>query len=385
MINDAGRDPGVDVLRAVAMAGVVGGHWLVTGLVVGPDGVLRPESPLTAVPALSPVTWVLETLGLFFFAGGFAAAVSAGRRGDCRAPGAGVRPGPVPTGRLVGGAVRLVPTKLSRPLAALVAAWTVALAIAAAAGVPAGTLTTVALLVASPLWFLLPYLALRAVTGPLIRIVDRAGPGILPAAGVAVVAADDLGLLPGWTAVLAAWSVPWTLGVAMARGRLGGRRAGVVGARRAGALLLGAGVLAGAALVLGAGYPASAVGVPGAARSNLNPPSLFAVALAVAQIGIFLLVRERLAGIRPGRVVTAVNRAALPVYLGHQSVLIAVTGVVALVAPRAPGLLTAPDGPGWVLARVAWLPLFAAVLVTVVRGGTIRSGGRCRGAPVQKR
>ena len=174
-------------------------------------------------------------------------------------------------------------------------------------------------------------------------------------------------------------------GVGAAPGGVGGWDAGGGGGgeRRLGVALLAAGVLAGTVLVLGAGYPASAVGVPGEARSNLNPPSLFAVALAVAQIGIFLLVREPLLRRRPGRLVTAINRAALPIYLGHQSVLIAVTAAVTLAAPTAPGLLTAPDGPGWVLRRIAWLPVFAAVLATVVRGAAIRSGGRCHAVPVQ--
>ena len=156
---------------------------------------------------------------------------------------------------------------------------------------------------------------------------------------------------------------------------------------RAGVLLLAAGVVTGAVLVLGAEYPVSAVGVPGETRSNLNPPSLFAVALAVAQIGAFLLVRAGCrtrphrvrrptdrhaarrdapdrgdAGGRTGWLVRAVNRAALPIYLGHQSVLIAVTTGVALFSPAAPGLLTPPSGTGWVLHRLAWLPVFAVLL-----------------------
>ncbi|RLP91700.1 acyltransferase, partial [Micromonospora sp. BL4] len=40
-----------------------------------------------------------------------------------------------------------------------------------------------------------------------------------------------------------------------------------------------------------------------------------------------------------------------------------------------PGLHTAPDDPGWVLARCCWLPLLAAVLVTLTRAGH-RTGSR---------
>jgi hypothetical protein len=378
------RDRSIDAARAVATLGVVGGHWLVTGLAIGPDGALRPASPLAAMPGGAPVTWLLQTLGLFFFAGGYAAARS-GRR-------------PVLPGRVL------------RPLAALLGAWALGLAAGAAAGVPTATLLTIATLVVSPFWFLLPYLVLTAVTGPLVRLIDRAGAAIVAVPAVAAVAACDLRLVPGWVAVPAAWPVPWVLGVAVARGRLGGARAGL-GLATAGAL--------GIAFLVGVlGYPASAVGVPGGSRSNLDPPSLLAVALATAQIGVFLLVRARLsnrreadgrigarwwsavaasngrkaggrAGVRWWSAVAVLNRAALPIYLKHQSALIAVAAAAALVWPAAPGLLTAPDGPAWVVRRLVWLPVFAAVLAAVIGRprphlGALRPGKvevATRGAP----
>jgi Acyltransferase family len=332
------RDTSIDTVRAYAIAGVVGGHWLVTGLVLGHDGVLRQSSPLAAMPAFAPLTWLFQTLGLFFFAGGYAATRS-GRR-------------------------RVLPRGLVRPLTVLAGGWAVALGVAAALGVPAGTLRTVAMLVVSPLWFLLPYLALSAATGPLIRLIDRTGPAVA-VTGVAVVAVSDLGLVPAWAAVLAAWSVPWVLGVALARGRLGGSgpRLAIAGA-------------AGLAVLIGLlGYPVSAVGVPGQGRSNLDPPSLVAVALAVAQIGVFLMLRPRLR--RPSAAVGALNRGALPIYLGHQSVLILVTAVAALTGPTVPGLLGAPDGPDWALLRLAWLPVLATVLGLLRMGGS-RHLGRVR-------
>ncbi len=244
--------------------------------------------------------------------------------------------------------------RLLRGVAGLLAFWTVALTVAAAAGVPAGTLRTVAVLVVSPLSFLLPYLPLRAATGALIRLVDRAGPAVaLPA--VAVVAACDAGLLPGWCAVPAAWSVPWVPGVAVARGR-----------RLPGRWLLLAGAAGTAALIGVAGYPASAVGVPGDGRSNLSPPSLLAVALAAAQIGAGLMLRGR----PLPRIATlaSLDRAALPVHLTHQGVLVVVVAATS-VLPGAPvpGLLTAPADPSWIVRRAAWLPVLALVCAAVVR------------------
>ncbi|BCJ38347.1 hypothetical protein Athai_58500 [Actinocatenispora thailandica] len=70
------RDRTVDALRAVAIAGVVLGHWLVSAIVADPDrpAALHGASPLSALPALAPASWLFETLGLFFVAAGYAAA-----------------------------------------------------------------------------------------------------------------------------------------------------------------------------------------------------------------------------------------------------------------------------------------------------------------------
>ncbi|MEV4639548.1 acyltransferase family protein [Actinoplanes sp. NPDC049548] len=333
--SSGGRDRTVDAVRAFAICGVVGGHWLVTGLVSGPDG-WHTASPLAAMPSLAPATWLFQTLGLFFFAGGFAAA------------------------RARGGGGRRTRDKLLASLLPLLAGWALALGAGAALGAPAGTLETTAKLVVSPLWFLLPYLALRIAARPLCHAVRRYGPAvaILPAA---IVAGADVGWLPGWLAVPAAWTVPWLLGTAVALGRWGGRRVPVL------LLIGGAAVLA---LLMTVGdYPLSAVGVPGEGRSNLSPPSLVAVALAVTQIGGFLLLRGAIGRLlrRPAaaRAVTGLNRVAVPVYLWHQSLLLT---AAALVGTRIPGLVGQPDGTAWVAARLAWLPVLALGLAVLIRG-----------------
>jgi hypothetical protein len=349
----AGRDHSIDVVRAVAVAGVVGGHWLVTGLVIGGDGAWRQASPLSTMPAFTPISWVLQTLALLFFAGGF----GAGRPRSATPAVPDAAPGQVSARR------RGVVAKLAVPVAVLLAGWAVVLVVATAAGVPFGTRRTIAMLVISPLWFLLPYLALRAATGPLARAVDRVGPLVLAAPAVGLVVLTDAGVLPSWVAVPAAWSVPWILGIAVARrGRT---------SLPAAPLIIG-GVAAMAFLVLVLNYPAAAVGVPGDGRSNLSPPSLFAIALGLTQIGIYLLI-ARLADGGPGRgspngVVRSLNRAALPIYLGHQSVLVATVGVTYLiVGGPVDGLLSAPAGPPWIIARIAWLPFLALVLVALIR------------------
>ncbi|MFJ8581981.1 acyltransferase family protein [Micromonospora sp. NPDC093277] len=354
------RDRVVDALRAYAIGGVVLGHWLVTALVLAADGTLHTASPLTELPALAPATWLLQTLGLFFFTAGYAATRSLARY-------------PHGAGRWL--ARRL--GRLLRPMLALLGIGSGLLLAAIVLGTPDGTLAAAVTLAVSPLWFLLPLVALSVLTGPLRAAVRRWGPLRCAAPAVAVVAAADLaarmlpaapGRLP--VALLAAWAVPWLLGIAHADGRLTGSRPA------AGLAVAGGGVLVG---LLALGYPASAVGVPGAEMSNLYPPSLFAVALAVGQIGLALLARPALTrlldGLRPARLVTVVNREAIGIYLWHQPVLLAVTALTARLGRPLPGLHTAPTGLGWVAVRICWLPLFALVLAALLAPRRGPSGG----------
>ncbi|MBY8872536.1 acyltransferase family protein [Micromonospora sp. PLK6-60] len=341
------RDRAVDAVRAWAVGGVVLGHWLVTALVLAPDGGLTVASPLATMPALAPATWLFQTLGLLFFAAGYAAT-----RSRARFPGGGA-----------GWLARRM-GRLALPTLALLGGGAAVLLAAIVLGAPDDTLATAIELTISPLWFLLPLLALSALTGALHRAVRRWGAARCVALAVAVAVAADLagrlapvapGRLP--VALLAAWSVPWLLGVAHADGRLTGRRPAV-------ALAAGGAVALGGLLLLG--WPASAVGVPGADVSNLHPPSSAAVALAMTQVGLALLARpalERLvrrAAVR--RAVDGVNRHAMGIYLCHQPVLIGVTALAARAGLALPGLHTPPASAAWLAARLGWLPLFALVL-----------------------
>ena len=161
----------------------------------------------------------------------------------------------------------------------------------------------------------------------------------------------------GWINVPAGWLVPYLLGIAWARGSLRGRQGP--------ALMLAGGVAATAALIPWAGYPASMVGVNGAHISNLNPPTLAAVTFGIAQFGLALLLRDRLARLmrRPlaWAAVAMANLSAMTLFLWHQTAFLAVSSPGLLVG-RVPGLLTAPASGLWVAERLAWLPVFAAVL-----------------------
>jgi Acyltransferase family len=345
------RDRAVDALRALAIAGVIGGHWLVTALVLGSSHhgtVLHDASPLASMPWLAPVSWIFQTLAVFFLVGGYSAA-------------RGYRGGYLPWLRK-----RMI--RLARPVAALAAVWVPATVGMLLAGVPAGTVHTIVFLVISPLWFLGVYAVLTALTPAAMWLVRRFG-AWAAAFPVGVVAVADLvrfGLhgpaWVGWVNVAAGWLVPYLLGIAWAQGWL---TQGSLRGRRVPALMLAGGAAATAALIAWAGYPASMVGVNGAHISNLNPPTLAAVSFGIAQCGLALLLRGRLARLmrRPlaWAAIAMVNLSAMTLFLWHQTAFITVTSA-GLLAGRVPGLLTAPAGGLWVAERLIWLPVFAIVL-----------------------
>jgi fucose 4-O-acetylase-like acetyltransferase len=343
------RDRTVDALRALAIAGVILGHWLVTALVLGSaktGGTVHDASPLASLPALTPASWIFQTLAVFFLVGGYAAARSY-------------------TGDYLSW-LRKRLARLTRPVAVFVAVW-LPLAIALSlGGMARPTERTVLTLVLDPLWFLGVFAVLTALTPLAVAMVRRLGAcaACVPAAVVAAVDLLRFGLggpaWVGWINVAAGWMVPYLLGIAWARGSFRGWRVP--------ALMLAGGAAATAALVVWAGYPASMVGVNGQAISNLNPPTLAAVTFGIAQAGLALLLREPLARWmrRPlaWAAIATVNLSAMTLYLWHQTAFLAVTAAGQAVG-RLPGLLTAPSSTLWIAERLAWLPAFAAALAVL--------------------
>ncbi|MFE2289642.1 acyltransferase family protein [Streptomyces sp. NPDC059452] len=368
-----GRDRGLDGLRALALLAVPTGHWLVGGFTLDADGALRNASPLTALPFLAPVSWLLQLLGIFFLVGGYASARSYGR-----AARSGVPATEWLRSRLL---------RLGRPVLAVAAVWAVLVTVLHAAGVPAATVRTAATLVIQPLWFVGVYAFITALTPWCLRAARRLGPlsaGILL---VTVAAVDFLrygpyaDAVPGWVSLvnlLAGWLFGYQLGVCWSEHRL---------SRRTALALLAGGAALFATLLLAFGYPVSMVGVPGEGRTNAHPPSLLVVALAAAQCGAAVLLRDRIgrALLRPAlwAPVVAVNLCALTILCWHQTAMLA-TAIPGSFLGALPGLTTAPQSTEWVLARLLWLPVFALVLALIARytrrfEGPWTGAGRARG------
>lgn len=202
----------MDALRALAILGVVLGHWLVTALVAD-GGALRTASPLQHMPWLTPVSWVFQTLAVFFLVGGHVATKS---YASARA-----------RGTTYGQWLRARAVRLLRPVAAVLTLWTVATVCLLASGADFGTVRTLVKLALSPLWFLVVFAGLTAATPLLTRLSP-----LWPLAVVLHVDVIRFGLggpaWLGWVNLAAGWMVPYTLGAAWTRGELEGRRAGWV-------------------------------------------------------------------------------------------------------------------------------------------------------------
>ncbi|MEU0145805.1 acyltransferase [Streptomyces sp. NPDC006288] len=349
----AHRDRAVDGLRALALMAVPAGHWLLGGFDLDGAGGLHNASPLSTFAVFSPVSWVLQMLGVFFLVGGYASVLSYDRR-------------PSSTGAWLRGRM----TRLGRPVLGVTAVWALMVPVLYAVGVPEATLRTGAKLVIQPLWFVGVYAVVTALTPYCVLVAGRLG-GWAAAPLLGSVAAVDFlrygpyaDAVPSWLGVLnilPGWLFAYQLGVCWGRGRLSPR-----GAR----FLLVGGTVLFAVLLAVLHYPASMVGVPGEARTNSHPPSLLVLALASAQSGAAILLHGRIGRVLRRPVlwapVVVVNLSAMTILCWHQTAMLAAAVPAAFVGV-VPGLTTSPDSVGWILARLAWMPLFAAVLVLISR------------------
>ncbi len=341
----------LDLLRAAAIGAVVLGHWLTMTVERTPDGHLVGFTALPELPWAHALTWLFQVMPVFFLVGGAANAISWTRQ---RARGG------TATRWLLDRSARMFP-----PLTAFLLAVATAAAIARQAGAPPDVVAQATALVILPLWFLVVYLAVTALTPLTYRLHERHGLAV-PATMVAGVAIGDvLRLTTGHElAAAASFALGWLAihhtGYAWHDGtlRLGPRRA---------ATLVVAG-LATLVLLTGPGpYPVSMVSVPGAAIQNPSPPTLALLTLAATQLGVAALLARPagrwLTQPRPWAVVVALNTVVLTIYLWH--LVAALAGALALDAL---GLLppSDPTTAAWWLGRVPWLAALAAVLAVLV-------------------
>ncbi|MFD8060495.1 acyltransferase [Streptomyces cyaneofuscatus] len=354
------RDRYVDLLRVASLAAVVLGHWMMAA--VTPDGV---GNLLAVVPALQPLTWLLQVMPVFFFVGGFAHALSYRSLLRKRPEGS--------TDSVYAAFLRARLQRLLRPTMVFVLVWGMAALLIQLLG-GGGGLTGVTLrLVTQPLWFIGIYLAMVAFTPPLLRLHERYGWGAFAGLAGAAAAVDVLRFAAGVPYVeflnfAFVWLAVHQLGFLRADGRLGAGPA--LSALRRPALLAGGGLITAVALVAAGPYPLSMVGMPGEKVSNMAPPTLALLCHGLWLVGAVELLRapaaRLLARPRAWRTVVAANGVAMTAFLWHLTAMLGVYGAMLALDVPLPGPATAAWWAQTPL-RLAAAAALTAVLVAAFR------------------
>ncbi|MFC8337809.1 acyltransferase [Streptomyces rubiginosohelvolus] len=349
----ATRDRYVDLLRVASLGAVVLGHWLMAA--VTPDGV---GNLLAVVPALQPLTWLLQVMPVFFFVGGFSHALSYRSLLRKRPEGS--------EDSVYSAFLRARLQRLLRPTMVFVLVWGAAALLVQLLG-GGGGLTGVTLrMVTQPLWFIGIYLAMVAFTPPLLRLHERYGWGAFAGLAGAAVAVDVLRFAAGVPYVeflnfAFVWLAVHQLGFLRADGRIHLRRA---------ALLAGGGLVTAAALVALGPYPLSMVGMPGEKVSNMAPPTLALLAHGLWLVGAVELLRAPAARLlerpRVWRTVVAANGVAMTAFLWHLTAMFGVYGALLALDVDLPE----PASAAWwaqVPLRLALAAALTAALVAAFR------------------
>jgi hypothetical protein len=346
----ASRDRYVDFLRAASIGVVVLGHWL-SAVVGWKDGALSVRNAVGLVPGLWCTTWLLQVMPLFFFIGGFSNFTSMGsmlRRGES-----------------VSSFMRSRFVRLLKPTGVFLGTWFVVLAVLQVAGVlrPAHIRSTVLLF--GPLWFLIVYLAITALT-PFTRALHlRFGIAVVAVMATFAVGMDVLRFslrIPavGWMNFAFVWLLAHQIGFFYADGTL-------ARARRRVHMAIALGGLAGLLLLTHNGvYPKSMVGTGYERVSNMSPPTVCIMLLTFWLVGATMYLRgwvnRWLAHPWNWKAVVAANSVIMTVYLWHITAYAVIFGVLAAIgfASSSPGTVR------WWFERSIWLVGPALVLSLLI-------------------
>lgn len=340
------RDAGIDLVRALCVLGVVLLHAMMVGVTVTDAGPAF-ENAGDDSWWITPLSWVLQVMPLFFVIGGFSGYLAYGRRRE--------RSGAATL--FVAGRIH----RLFRPAVFTIVVVGLALAVLTVIGIPADLIATAGFRYGQPLWFLGVFVLCQALL-PLLATAHQQKPvatiGALAAASVlvdvlrATTGIDGLGFLN----LAFVWMTLQQLGFFLADGRIDALSRRVRIAAVSSALLLLV-----ATFVTGIHSPDLI--------ANINPPTTALLLVGLVHTGMLSLHRGRIERFSRRRLPAAftgfVTRRAMTIYLWHMPVLLAMAGLTAVFA-----LLTGADLPalgsgGWWAGRPLWLATALALTAVV--------------------
>ncbi|QRY44486.1 Acyltransferase family protein [Mycobacterium sp. 88mf] len=306
------RDRAVDVARLGALLVVIFGHCALLLATIDSGGV-RVGNILGALPALAPITWVLQVMPLFFLAGGAAGAYS------------------WHSGRSWGAWLLARAQRLCRPVFWYLAVWSVVLVVVHAT-MGAESAAALGRECVALLWFLGVYLMVLAFVPAMMRLhTGRAlalvVAGLIVASGVVDAIRFAAGTPEAGTAnLIIVWLIPVVIGVAYARHLICARRAIAIAV-----LAFTAQVI----LALTGIYDVSLVVTGTEHVSNVSPPTLLLALHCTWMPCLFIAaadpIRRWAARPRVWYVVATGNGGAMTLYLWHIPVIaIAAFGLHAL-------------------------------------------------------
>ena len=338
------RDLTLDIARVFCVLLVVAIHLMMVGVGFDRSGNLvaqaPDDSPLGSQPWFAGVTWAGQIMPLFFVVGGFAAITawrSLVRRGGTAAD-----------------YVRNRVLRLAQPALPLYIFYVVVIGGAQLAGVDPALLNLAVQGAASPLWFLAAYTLCQALVPFMVGWHTRAPRATLLVLLAGVIVVDALRYSLGITEIGLAnlffvWLLVQQLGFWYADGWF---------AARSWWQLLVIALVAWASLV-----PMTFVGPYSFNMlTNLNPPTLPLVALAVAQACVLRLLRPALSTLMNTHaaraVVFVVGSRLMTIYLWHLPIILIITGISLLI----PGAAPTPGSAVWWWSRPV---LYVVVLAGV--------------------
>lgn len=337
----ADRDRAIDVIRIGALIGVVVGHTVMATSMIR-DEVFLWGNLLTTSVVFQALTWVLQIMPLFFFAGA-AASVTSWRPGGSW-----------------GGWLMRRCTRLFRPVFYYLAFWAITLA-ALYPLLPIHIYEPIAGISVQLLWFLGAYVLMLAAMPLLYRInsTGRLATGVV-AVYLFVLAIDVVRLHVPGTALLGylnmtVWLIPGLFGVAYRRGLLDRRWALRIGIGMFGINL---------ALLAFGPYELSLVGIEGQRLANMTPPSLLLAGHAIMMCAFAIAAAPTINrwAQRP-RVwwLTAIgNSGAMTLYLWHMPALLLTHLAFCYL-----GLYRYPGEPNFLWLSVIQLAVVVAVVAVL--------------------